>query len=80
MLLKNKQQVDSGECNKYVSFTEINRFDIYMHWFSCTSNGSASTFMCTKLHVHKIVTFDTNLYRLIYNLLFGIVFPKYFVI
>ena len=31
-----------------------------------------------KLRVLKIVTVGTNLYRLNYNLLIGIVFPKYF--
>ena len=58
----------------------LDKLNICVHWFSCTWNGSACTFVHVKLRVHKRVTVGANLYRLIYNLLIGIVFPIYFAI
>ena len=47
----------------------LDKFNICVHWFSCTENGSACTFVHTKLYMHKIVTMGANLHCLIYNLL-----------
>ena len=58
----------------------LDKFNICVHWFSYTQNGSARTFVYTELLVHKAVTLGTNLYRLIYNLLIAIVLPTYFAV
>ena len=51
------------------------KFNICVHWFSCTQNGFVRTFVHAKLHVHKTVIVGTSLHRLIYDVLTEIVLP-----
>ena len=49
---------------KMFHVTGLDKFNICVHWFSCTWNGSARTFVHAKLHVHKTVMVDANLHHL----------------
>ena len=49
---------------KMFHVTGFDKFNICVHWFSCTWNGSARTFVHAKLHVHKTVMVDANLHHL----------------
>ena len=60
------------ECPQFIG---LDKFNICVHGFSCTQNGFARTFVHAKFRVHKAVTVDACLHRLIYNVLIDIVFP-----
>ena len=46
---------DTKSCDHLSFDPGFDKFNICVHWFSCTSNGSVCTFTYAKLCVHKTV-------------------------
>ena len=56
----------------------LDKFNICVHWFSCTENDFVCTFVQARLSVHKKVTVGAKFYCLSYNVLIDIIFSIFF--